>query len=150
MNDHEKTRIAAAVNQLRPDWPTASLRTLMARPGLANRPRRDVAVALTWIACDAKTHTPARVLEAGPWWQAVAVEGTTASRNPFDPSSSCDECSQPEHRHTPLSGHAYESVVDANRRRDAAPKPPLPRPRAPLPTPDDDTDRTETDAEETR
>lgn len=47
---------------------------------------------------------------------------------PYDPAISCDTCSQPEHRHTPTSGHEFISVLDANRRRDNAPKPPLPRP----------------------
>lgn len=134
MNETEIARIAAAVNQLRPDWPAASLRTLLARPALAERPRRDVAVALTWIACEADTKTPARVLEAGPWWQAAAAESATAPRHAFDPATSCDICSLPEHRHAPSSGHLFESVVDAARRRDATPKPPLPRATHPAPT----------------
>jgi hypothetical protein len=72
MNENEIDRIAAAANALRPDWPIGSLRTLLNKPELVNRPRRDMAVALAWVACDSQTKTPARVLEAGPWWQAVA------------------------------------------------------------------------------
>ena len=75
MNENEIERIAAAVNVLRPDWPASSLRTLLAKPELAKRPRRDVAVALAWIACESTTKTPARVLEAGPWWIATNAEG---------------------------------------------------------------------------
>lgn len=132
MNENERDRIAAAVHQLRPDWPAPSLRTLLDRPALKDRPRRDVAVALAWVACDSKSQTPARVIEPGPWWQAAAIEGTDAggaARNPFDPAIACDTCSLPEHRHTPTSGHEFESVIDARRRQDATPKPPLPRVR---------------------
>lgn len=75
MNENEIGRIAAAINQLRPDWPAGSLRTLLAGPKLKDRPRRDVAVALTWVACEAESKTPARVNEPGPWWTATAAEG---------------------------------------------------------------------------
>ena len=74
MNENEISRIAAAISDLRPDWPAASLRTLLHSPELKNRPRRDVAVAMAWIACDSETKTPKRVLEAGPWWKAACVE----------------------------------------------------------------------------
>ncbi len=87
MNDHEAQRIAAAMHQLRPDWPAASLLTLI-RKNLIDRPRRDVTVALAWVACETNTHTPARVLEAGPWWQAEGYEGTTARRH----HQACDVC----------------------------------------------------------
>jgi hypothetical protein len=70
MNEHEARRIAAACNRLRPDWPEAQVMTLITEK-LMDRPRRDVAVALTWIACEADTATPYRVVEAGPWWKAV-------------------------------------------------------------------------------
>lgn len=70
-----RDRIAAAVNMLRPDWPAASLRTLLDKPELRNRPARDVAVALTWVACDPRSQTPARVLLAGVWWRAAGVAG---------------------------------------------------------------------------
>lgn len=98
MNDHEKTRIAAAINQLRPDWPAASLRSLLDRPAISNRPRRDVAVALAWIACETTTQTPARVLESGPWWKAAHIEGSGAGGPKFhgwsegDPRNVCGIC----------------------------------------------------------
>lgn len=137
MNENERDRIAAAMHQLRPDWPAPSIRTLLDRPSLRDRPRRDVAVALAYIACDSKTQTPARVIESGPWWVAASVEGVDdrgAVRNPFDPQAACDECSQPEHRHGPTSGHDFISAHDAARQRSRQhDKPPLPRfrPEAP-------------------
>jgi hypothetical protein len=91
MNEHEIERIAAAMNQLRPDWPVKSLRTLLSKPQLANRARRDVTVALAWVACEKDTATPARVLEAGPWWKAAGVEGTLVSRHPR-PEDACGTC----------------------------------------------------------
>lgn len=75
MNENEIGRIAAAVNCLRPDWPIGSLSTLLNRAELVRRPRRDVAIALTWVACDSETKTPARVIEGGPWWMATSAEG---------------------------------------------------------------------------
>ena len=75
MNENEIDRIAAMGNVLRPDWPLASLRTLLTKHELKVRPRRDVAVALAWIACESATKTPARILEAGPWWIAANAEG---------------------------------------------------------------------------
>lgn len=131
MNENERDRIAAAVHNLRPDWPTPSLRTLLDRPQLKDRPRRDVAVALVWVACESQSQTPARVLEAGPWWQAAgidgAVDGGAVTNGYLDPAGSCDTCSQPAHRHVPALGHEFVSVVEAARSRDTHPKPPLPR-----------------------
>lgn len=70
-NDAE--RIAAAVNCLRPDWPAASILTLIGNH-YRHRPYRDIAVAFTWIAADHNSRTPGRIREDGPWWQAIAVE----------------------------------------------------------------------------
>lgn len=91
MNNHEIERIADAINRLRPDWPVRQLRTLLADPRLADRPRRDVTVALAWVACEAATHNPYRVLEAGPWWQAAGVDGTTTPRT-SDKIPTADRC----------------------------------------------------------
>ena len=98
MNENEIGRIAAAVNCLRPDWPIASLKTLLGRPELVHRPRRDAAVALTWIACESDTKTPARVIEAGPWWKASAAEGGEDRR--WSPPKSNEACGKHpgEHR----------------------------------------------------
>jgi hypothetical protein len=91
MNEHEIDRIAAAMNQLRPDWPVKSLRTLLTRPELASRARRDVTVALAWVACESGTSSPARVIEAGPWWRAAGIEGTLTNRHP-KPADACHRC----------------------------------------------------------
>jgi hypothetical protein len=96
MDDHEAQRIAAAMHVARPDWPALSLLTLI-RKKLIDRPRRDVFVALAWIASEPASHTPARVLENGPWWKAAGVEGTIANRPPtWEPDTVCSVCSKPE------------------------------------------------------
>ena len=77
MNEYEAERIAQAINVLRPDWPVRSLITLMGREQLRHRPRRDVLVAFAWVAAETNTSNPGRVLEAGPWWKAVAADGST-------------------------------------------------------------------------
>ena len=67
MNRTEAERIAKAINGLRPDWPWNSLVTFI-ETHLSERAYRDVAVALAYVACEAETRTPKRVLESGPWW----------------------------------------------------------------------------------
>jgi hypothetical protein len=69
-------RIAQAIHALRPQWPIASLETFLRDPKLANRPTRDVAIALTWIAVDPDTRTP------GAWWRAATVDEAQTYRNP--------------------------------------------------------------------
>lgn len=96
MNEHEIDRIASAMNQLRPDWPTKSLRTLLSKPELASRARRDVTVALAWVACETASHTPARVLENGPWWKAAGVTGELTNRH-ATPESACHTCGRDMH-----------------------------------------------------
>ena len=112
MNDHEIQRIAAAMHAARPDWPASSVATLI-RKNLADRPRRDVFVALAWVASEPGTSTPARVLETGPWWRAAGVEGTTSKRNPFDPGGNCSTCSLEEDqcRRVWSGDHDYISVA---------------------------------------
>jgi hypothetical protein len=90
MNEHEIERIADAMHHARPDWPVKQLRTLISEK-LADRPRRDVFVALAWVACEPATASPYRVLEAGPWWKAAAVEGTLVPRHPT-PDTFCQNC----------------------------------------------------------
>lgn len=80
LEQNDIARLAAAIHHLRPDWPQASLFTFITRH-LAGRALRDVAVALTWVATDPTTEKPARVLEAGPWWQATN-SGTSTHRPP--------------------------------------------------------------------
>lgn len=108
MNDHEAQRIAASMHQLRPDWPASSLLTLI-RKSLMDRPRRDVTVALAWVACEANSHTPARVLETGPWWRAAGIEGGTTKREQVDPDHRCTVCSQHEENALHPSDHPYSA-----------------------------------------
>jgi hypothetical protein len=120
MIDHEIERIAAAVNQLRPDWPKVSLVTLLSKPELRSRPRRDVAVALTWVACEAQSVTPARVLEAGPWWQAAGIQGTASVREPYDANTFCEHSGRPMDRcagsdHECITAAEYAARVAADR-----------------------------------
>lgn len=114
MNDHETDRIAGAMHLLRPDWPTQQIRTLI-RDKLADRPRRDVAVALAWIACESGTSNPYRVLETGPWWTAAAVDGqTTGRREPFDATRFCGTCNKPNDIRHP-GDHPFTSVITERR-----------------------------------
>lgn len=90
MNEHEIERIAGAMNHLRPDWPIKQLRTLLADPRIAGRPRRDVVIALGYVACESNSASPYRVLEAGPWWQAVvASDGHVAINHPPKAGQDC-------------------------------------------------------------
>lgn len=114
MNDHEAQRIAAAMHEMRPDWPTNSLLTLL-RKQLIDKPRRDVAVALAWIACESNTATPARVLESGPWWKAAGIEGGASQRRTFDPNVNCTVCAKPNDGRHP-EDHVFESETDRLRR----------------------------------
>lgn len=114
MNEHEAQKIAAAMHVVRPDWPASSVLTLI-RKNLINRPRRDVFVALAWIASETNTATPARVLEQGPWWKAAGVDGTTSpQREPFDRGGCCHTCSLPYEKCRRLwaDDHDYVSVAE--------------------------------------
>lgn len=104
MNTTETERLAASINALRPDWPVASLSTFIAGQ-LANRAYRDAALALAWVATDPDTRTPARVLEAGPWWNTTRTATTdpdpygvpSADRCPYHPDQTkgaCPRCAQ--------------------------------------------------------
>lgn len=97
---NEIARIADAINGLRPDWPVNSLKTWITR-NLGDRPYRDLAVALTWVACDANTAGPARVLEWGEWWAATrtyrAGPGSIAGPcpdHPDDPAQTATKCAR--------------------------------------------------------
>lgn len=160
MNEIEAHRIAAALNQLRPDWPVSSLKTLLAKPMLANRHRRDVAVALTWVACDSASKTPARVLEAGPWWTATAEAGGNTAPRPPRREEACTVCGKRDEDHRadydhPFSRHSPRAVPDeavlAGARADlAAAKAAVrvdPRPHVP-PEPEQPAERVQGDVSE--
>ena len=96
--DNEVQRLAMAANAIRPEWPVRSLVTLLTKHG--TRPYRDLAVALAWIATDARTKTPARLAEAGPWWTATSMtegQGPSQSRmrcpdHPEQKAGGCMAC----------------------------------------------------------
>ena len=93
MNEHEADRIAHAVAILRPDWPATSIRTVLtSTPEIMARPRRDVALALTYVACDSESKTPKRVTEAGPWWQAAVAGDNHAAPTRAHPPKLEDAC----------------------------------------------------------
>lgn len=130
MTEDEVARLAALGTALRPTWAASSLRTFIARHVAHNRAYGDTAVALSWIATKTKTETPRLLLEPGPWWKAALMDadpGGAVTNGRLDPTSACDTCSLPAHRHGPTSGHEFVSVVEAVRSRDTTPKPRLPR-----------------------
>lgn len=105
MNESETRRLAHATNELRPDWPVSSLTTFI-RNNLANRPYRDAAVALAWVATDQSIEggpastTPKRVLENGPWWRAALIDGPPVAARPH-PLKAGEDC--PRHLGQPAA-----------------------------------------------
>ena len=94
----ELERLAGMGNQLRPDWPVASLLTHL-RTHHTARAYRDVAVALAYVATDPITQTPARMLEAGPWWRTTEESRATPTgrrvpcpEHPDQPAGRCRPC----------------------------------------------------------
>ena len=90
-------RIAQAVHDLRPEWPAQSVLTLIGNSDdLRTRAYRDLAVALTFVACDPASLTPGRVREAGPWWAHTNAQRATVSavtnRCPEHPSERLWDC----------------------------------------------------------
>lgn len=91
----ELDRLAAAMNLLRPEWPTRSIRTYLDRH--ATRPYADLLVAAAWICGDPKTTTPARLGEHGPWWVAAGL--STAKGTPIVGPGKEPRCPHPGHEH---------------------------------------------------
>lgn len=112
MNQHERERIAAAMHHLRPDWPLRQLLTLLATPQLTDRPRRDVVVALAWVACESNTASPYRVLESGPWWRAAAIDEPGSRQR--EPGPWCSVCGQPMSNHRATD---HEPTVQRHEKR---------------------------------
>ena len=106
MIQSEIDRLAASVNALRPDWPANSLRTFIAN-NLADRAYRDAALAFAWIATDADTRTPARILEAGPWWTTTRPASTPGPGS-YEPN--CANCGYPESAHSALNHGPWRDV----------------------------------------
>jgi len=127
----EAHRLAASINQLRPDWPLASLSTWI-RKHLPERAYRDAAVALTWVACDPETTSPGRVLEAGPWWRAVTADkGTTSTvttRCPEHPAHAAWNCPDCDAATTPPPENWRDGLTLTRRDRPKARTEPTPDP----------------------
>ncbi len=128
MTEGEITRLAAAGHALRPDWPAASLRTLLTQRH-AHRGFQDTAVALAYLAADPLTRTPARLDAAGPWWRPVTGAGSD-DRVPLPPRPG-EWC--PEH-----PGQWADGCAGCKADRVAVPAP-APSIRDPLPGRDRDT-----------
>jgi hypothetical protein len=115
---HEAERLAAAIHQLRPDWPQPSLETFIWN----NRymPLLDVTVELAWVAQLPETQTPARIHMDGPWRNVTRPAGTqsASAHIPHASPDDCAHCGQPEpaHHHVATYGdHTYVSRIDHRR-----------------------------------
>ena len=124
MNKTDVTRIAAAINQLRPDWGAPELRSFIWK-SLTARPAADVMVALALVALDPDTRTPARVLASGPWWQATRPAGDPGAPQPDQIHSAeiCRVCRKTRAGHdhmAAISGddHAFTIKPESPRQAD--------------------------------
>lgn len=91
MDKPQAETLAAAINVLRPDWPVRQIVNLLAKH--RQRPFADVAIALTAIAVDPATRTPARLHEDGPWWKAAHTARAGSSEPPtWTPARTRNEC----------------------------------------------------------
>jgi hypothetical protein len=95
---NELTRIADAVNALRPEWIARSVRAVLDRPELRDRGFADLAVVMAAVAADPKSTTPARAAEPGPWWQATRANVGTPSTQLPGPGAE-PPCARPGHEH---------------------------------------------------
>lgn len=111
MNKDEATRIAGAVNALRPDWGAHGVLTILADDRLRHRAYGDVAKAFVALALDPASRKPTRIHEDGPWWIAArpdAREVNTSSliRRPL--ADDCDVCLRPRADHGPGRNDDHE------------------------------------------
>jgi hypothetical protein len=84
MTSDEITRLAKAFTVLRPQWPYKSLHTYLTDKH-SLRLYKDVLIALSWIAADPESRTPALLDRPGPWWDA-AVPPTHGPERPQPPA----------------------------------------------------------------
>ena len=119
MDQNQIDRLALAAHALRPDWRADSLRTFIGqqatRSGLPLRdmPARDVAVAMTWIACDPDTRVPTRVLEAGPWWEAATpmpAQKPTPTPSSLRSEEVCQGCARDRAGHDRINALAPDDA----------------------------------------
>lgn len=127
MDTAEIDRLAHAIAVLRPDWPVGSLRAFMTS-NLATRPYLDAAVVMSWVACDPKTRTPKRVLESGPWWEALRPTDVKPERPKLSDAETCAGCFRSREGHDKAEAlvseearHAWISVADRKRQQAVRP-----------------------------
>lgn len=108
----EIDRTAAAIHNLRPDWPTKSLTTFIGTD-MASMAYTDVTTALTIVAVDPKTQTPRRVLEAGPWWAAVQAAFGGGSHGTTVPGPSSRRCTVDGHGTELAPPYCRSCIADA-------------------------------------
>lgn len=101
MEEIEINRLAGAMNQLRPEWPVASLRTFL-RTHFAERAFRDMALAAAYVAADERTKTPELLRQTGPWWN-VGPASTDRGTPRVGPEPGEDRCR--------FAGHEHESAA---------------------------------------
>lgn len=75
------TRIATAINAIRPDWRIDSMVTMIGQRH-QHRVPSDLGAALMWIALDPGSSNPGRVNEQGPWWSARSAQLDIAPQPP--------------------------------------------------------------------
>ena len=133
MDSQEAARIGAAINALRPDWPARSIAKVITTR-MDKRAPVDVALALTWVAFEADSNTPARAAENGPWWSlttpgstAPTVTATPCPAHPAHPAHACRQCRREA---TPMPAHVRADLADifATRRRGTDRRPYTPEP----------------------
>lgn len=89
MNRPEAEMIATAISHYRPAWLKTSLTTMLSNlpPEHRDKPARDIALALTWLAFDPEQQTPRLLREHGPWWNLAALTGPgTQPATPRNPA----------------------------------------------------------------
>ena len=111
MNKDEATRIAGAVNQLRPDWGVNGVMTVLADERLRHRAYADTAKVFVALALDPKSRKPTRIHEDGPWWHSASP--TAADVNPSSlirsmQADDCDICLRPRADHGPGRNDDHE------------------------------------------
>lgn len=92
---NEGERLARSINALRPDWPMPSLLTFIEKH--AHMPLLDLTLQLTYVACDEKSKTPARMDSHGPWkYLLVGPRDNEGPKYRYTNPRDCHVCGQPE------------------------------------------------------
>lgn len=134
---NEAERLAAAVNALRADWPTASLLKFLSQR--KERPLLDLTIELCWVAQLPETKTPGRIDEDGPWKSAVRDSlpfSATGVLEHIDYGTACTVCLKPRDH---LWHGGTGTVNDHDWTKPSEPAPMPAEVRAAMTPPDPDT-----------